>query len=468
MTRPTAWLATLVVVTFATAAHAGPNEIRTVTTEQDGAATRVIVKSTQTPTFTVYKLERPTRVVIDVPNARLAPALLGHDSTAAFMPNTWAVSAVTAQQQEDGGAQVRVVITLARPGRYDVQTDGNAFVVRVTARDAAPADAAGSDEARRAVAAAEQARAEAERSKSELAKIRDEVEATRLAATKDREAAARAKADVEAARMAIAAERSEVARAKADAETARLAAAKDREAAATSASERKAARKELDAIARAKADADSARAAAAKDLEVATRAKADADAARAELARVKNAADAARLAATKEREAALRAKAEADAARIAAAKASASTTIAARSTTAPTRSTPPLATTVVDPDDAGAAPRGVARVRDVAYRGREGQGDVDIALTGDVRVTPGVSTRTYAELIVDGVLLPGSLEKKSDVTRFGSPVRTVTVVRDPRIANRFYVRVALLAPATPSVKRSATGVRWHFQGDDMP
>ena len=63
MTRPTAWLATLVVVAFATVAHAGPNEIRTVTTEQEGGATRVIVKSTQTPTFTVYKLERPTRVV---------------------------------------------------------------------------------------------------------------------------------------------------------------------------------------------------------------------------------------------------------------------------------------------------------------------------------------------------------------------------------------------------------------------
>ncbi|NVB84119.1 MAG: AMIN domain-containing protein, partial [Kofleriaceae bacterium] len=272
---------TLVVATFAlaqTASAGGQNEIRTVTTEQDGSATRVIVRSTQTPTFTVYKLERPTRVVVDVPNARLASALVGHDSTAAFMPNTWAVSAVTAQQQDDGGAQVRVVITLARPGSYDVQTEGNAFVVRVTARDAAPAGE-GSDDARRAVAAAEQARAEAERSKAELAKIRDQVEATRLAATKDREAAARAKADAEAARMAIATERNEVARAKADAEAARLAAAKDREAAATSAAERKAARKELDAIARAKTDADAARATAARELEIATRAKADAEAA---------------------------------------------------------------------------------------------------------------------------------------------------------------------------------------------
>jgi hypothetical protein len=36
------------------------------------------------------------------------------------------------------------------------------------------------------------------------------------------------------------------------------------------------------------------------------------------------------------------------------------------------------------------------------------------------------------------------------------------------VATRFYVRVALLAPATPTVKKSAGSIRWHFQGEDMP
>jgi len=85
-----------------------------------------------------------------------------------------------------------------------------------------------------------------------------------------------------------------------------------------------------------------------------------------------------------------------------------------------------------------------------------------------VSVREGVVTKTYAELIVDGVEIAGSLERKTDVTSYGSPVRTVTVVRDPRIATRFYVRLALLAPATPSIKRTTTAIRWHLQGDDMP
>ena len=132
-------------------------------------------------------------------------------------------------------------------------------------------------------------------------------------------------------------------------------------------------------------------------------------------------------------------------------------------------STPHLATTVVDPRESNDdAPRGAWRVRAVDYRGSEGQGDVDITLSGDVRITEGMATKTYAELIVDGVELPGSLERKLDVTKYGSPLRSLTIVRDPRIANRFYVRATLLAPATPSVRRGATGVRWHFQGLDMP
>src|SRR5258706_14709983 len=115
------------------------NEVRAVTFDEDGGITRVHVRGAQTPTFNVYKLERPTRVVIDVPQARLADALRGHESGAVFTPSTWAVSTIAAQQLDDNA--VRVIVTMARPGRYDVKTDGNEVVVIVMPRDPAPKNA---------------------------------------------------------------------------------------------------------------------------------------------------------------------------------------------------------------------------------------------------------------------------------------------------------------------------------------
>ena len=81
----------------------GKNEVRAVSFTEDAGTTRVHVRGAQTPTFTVYKLERPSRVVIDVPQARLAEALRGHEGATVFMPRTWAVSTIAAQQLDDGG-----------------------------------------------------------------------------------------------------------------------------------------------------------------------------------------------------------------------------------------------------------------------------------------------------------------------------------------------------------------------------
>ena len=112
------------------------NEVRAVTFTEDAGTTLVHVRGEQTPTFTVYKLERPSRVVIDLPQARLSESLRGHESASVLTPNTWAVSTIAAQQLDDGGT--RVIVSLARPGRYDVKTDGNEVVIMVMPRDAAP------------------------------------------------------------------------------------------------------------------------------------------------------------------------------------------------------------------------------------------------------------------------------------------------------------------------------------------
>src|SRR3954466_5863435 len=98
----TAFAVALAVCAIAPVAFAdGKNEVRAVTFDEDGGITRVHVRGAQTPTFTVYKLERPTRVVIDLPQARLADSVRGHETAAVFTPSTWAVSTISAQQLDD-------------------------------------------------------------------------------------------------------------------------------------------------------------------------------------------------------------------------------------------------------------------------------------------------------------------------------------------------------------------------------
>ena len=43
-----------------------------------------------------------------------------------------------------------------------------------------------------------------------------------------------------------------------------------------------------------------------------------------------------------------------------------------------------------------------------------------------------------------------------------------TADHDARVPGRVLVVVHFIAPATPSVRKTATGVRWHFSGNDMP
>ncbi|MDB4962068.1 MAG: type pilus secretin PilQ [Myxococcales bacterium] len=371
MTHPKIWIASLAVVVVALNAQParadGKNEIRAVTFEEEGGMTRVHVRGAQTPTFTVYKLERPSRVVIDVPQARLAEALRGHEGASVYTPSTWAVSTIAAQQIDDGGQVVRVIVTLARPGRYDVKTDGNEVVVMVTARDAAPRNASPealakaqseSEQARRAAATAEQARAQAEKvsaaAQAEAERLRKaaadqmaradaaqraaedakragqqassaDIERAKTLAAAARDEAAKAKLQATRAQDEAAKAKLQVARAETDAQRMRMAAeqAKRDALAETDRARKEAAVAKQDVLAaqqdaaRTKAEADAAmaktRAGAMKDLDAANRAKAEAEAARKD-------AEVARREAATTKDAATRARAEADAARADAAR----------------------------------------------------------------------------------------------------------------------------------------------------
>lgn len=246
---PKCLLAAVAVIAMGTSSQRAEanNEVRAVTVTEDAGTTLVHVRGEQTPTFTVYKLERPSRVVIDMPQARLSEALRGHESASVLTPNTWAVSTIAAQQLDDGGT--RIVVSLARPGRYDVKTDGNEVVIMVMPRDAAPktanpaelekakaqAQAAEQEAARLRTLAAEQAaRAEsAQKSVDEAKKLsaKDLEKAKQLAAAANAEAARAkteaAKAQIEADRTRTAAEQArrdalaEAAQAKAQASVAK-------------------------------------------------------------------------------------------------------------------------------------------------------------------------------------------------------------------------------------------------------
>ncbi len=122
-------------------------------------------------------------------------------------------------------------------------------------------------------------------------------------------------------------------------------------------------------------------------------------------------------------------------------------------------------TTAVPPRIAQALHRS-RRLRSPSKRA-EGVADVSISLN-DVRgVLEGLVTQTHAELILDGVPLDAKLDRKLDVLKFGSPVRSVTIYRDSRDPTRVWVMVDLLAPSTPSVRHVGGKIQWHFQGNDM-
>ena len=175
--------------------------IKTLTYEPAASSTRVIVRGTQTPTSpcTSSRSRRASSSTCQMRSCHLRSSVTTRQPS--YQPNTWAVSAVGREPARRNG--VRIVITLARPGRYDVKTDGNAVVINVTARDEAPTvDAAKEVEAN--------------------ARARAQSEAAKLDAMKQREAAAKTDAD----RKALAAERDAIMKAKADADAARLAAAR--------------------------------------------------------------------------------------------------------------------------------------------------------------------------------------------------------------------------------------------------
>jgi type IV pilus assembly protein PilQ len=119
------------------------NTLRDLKVVQTGAGAQVVVTGTRAPTFTVFRLSGPERLVVDLSSAD-ATGIKGHHT------GQGPVSGVVASQFSDERASVgRVLVALQQAAQYDVRADGNRVIISVDgAASAAPAAEAKATEAK--------------------------------------------------------------------------------------------------------------------------------------------------------------------------------------------------------------------------------------------------------------------------------------------------------------------------------
>lgn len=141
MTRTTLRLASLTLLgALAVASDARAADANTISAvdvaEKDGAI-ELVIRGSRPPSYTVFKLQEPPRLVVD---------LSGADVSAVASPVEVAkggVIAYSTAQYKDAKSQVgRVIVALDGPRRYEVQPRGDAVVVRVIADATAAVEAA--------------------------------------------------------------------------------------------------------------------------------------------------------------------------------------------------------------------------------------------------------------------------------------------------------------------------------------
>src|SRR5262249_44056912 len=90
-----------------------------------GAGAQVVVGGNRAPTFTVFRLNEPDRLVVDLSSAD-ASGVKGHHAGAG------PISGVVASQFTDGQSSVgRVLVALGAGSKYDVRADGNRVIISV-------------------------------------------------------------------------------------------------------------------------------------------------------------------------------------------------------------------------------------------------------------------------------------------------------------------------------------------------
>lgn len=112
----------------------GENRIDNLTVEElsDGTTT-LRLKGTRKPTFNVYRIENPDRLVVDISGSERGKAV-PHVNV-----DSWAVGRVALDASDENGADVvRVLVDLKRDASYIVVPKGNELLVTITPRDVPP------------------------------------------------------------------------------------------------------------------------------------------------------------------------------------------------------------------------------------------------------------------------------------------------------------------------------------------
>ena len=200
---------------FGNAASRKNNAISRMTVQEVGSATVIRLQGTREPMFSVFKLEKPPRLTVDLANCRLRSLARLTDV------DTWAVSQIGTTEFRSGlRTTSRVVINFRRKAHYTVRTEGDQLVIRVVAHAKRPLDRQGEalNSARRDVAAATNALRAAEKeavsAKSKAAKLVKVAEQERAEKERAERDAATARLEAQSAKKLIADLRVEARRAK--------------------------------------------------------------------------------------------------------------------------------------------------------------------------------------------------------------------------------------------------------------
>ncbi|ATB27982.1 type IV pilus secretin PilQ [Melittangium boletus] len=119
-------VAALAVATLSIGAEAAElNTLKDLKVVQTAAGAQVTVTGTRAPTFTVFRLSGPERLVVDLSSAD-ATSIKGHHN------GQGPVAGVVASQFSDERASVgRLLVALHQTAQYDVRADGNRVIISV-------------------------------------------------------------------------------------------------------------------------------------------------------------------------------------------------------------------------------------------------------------------------------------------------------------------------------------------------
>jgi len=102
------------------------NKISKVTLKESTGKVVLTIQGTQKPTFTVFKLRNPLRLIIDISNASIE----GIESPI-NVNNEIIKQIITSQFEDDINMTSRIMLSLKKDGKYSVKSIGNRFLLNL-------------------------------------------------------------------------------------------------------------------------------------------------------------------------------------------------------------------------------------------------------------------------------------------------------------------------------------------------